>query len=141
MFKPKRKQIQMTQKLFRFVFAMAISLGAAHASAETAPDFVHPLDFNGSNEQKNLTISTIEKRVEANLCSGPIVFCQKSTIRLTENIELHAFKALTKEKDRAAMDRIIDSQCSSTSKYCSYSLIHMLYINATQSHLDKLTWD
>ena len=105
---------------------------------KSIPKFIHPLDFDGSDAQKNEVISYIQERVKADYCKT-IDMCQETTLRMMENKNLEAFKSLTQATDRKILDRAIHDYCD-TIDMCSYQMVEMMYNQNLKKSKEKLTW-
>lgn len=103
-------------------------------------DFVNPMDFDGSEAQKDEVINFIQEKVKADYCDGQLDMCQPTTIRMMEQQNLTAFKKLTKAEDREIMDRVIKDYCESGLDMCSYSTIEMMYQQNLKASSKKLAW-
>lgn len=101
-----------------------------------AADFIHPLEFNGSKDQKNAVVSFIEESVK-NSCAS-IGVNDPATHRMMEKQNLNAFKSLTQAKDRALLDMVIQ-QCKDIG-IIDYNTINMMYNQQEQASKDKLSW-
>lgn len=116
-------------------------------STSAAADFIHPLEFDNSDVQKNQVIAWIEAKVKKTYCSGPVNMCQESTLRMMEKSEIKAFKGLTEAKDRATLDSVIGAYCNGGPRQsptaidlCSYSNLQMMYKQEIKSKVDKTEW-
>lgn len=113
---------------FTFLFCSSNAFG----------DFIHPMDFDGSEAQKKRVIQIIKDRVRKDYCESGLDMCQETTLRMMENENLKAFKQATKAKNRSIMDRVIKDYCYSGLDMCNYSTIYMMYqenLNASQQSL------
>jgi hypothetical protein len=86
--------------LFFYVFSMNV----------LASEFVHPLDFKGTDVEKEKVIEYIKKDVEDTYSA--IGMDDPSTLRMMEKEELESFKQLTKAENRAILDMVIKTYCS-----------------------------
>ncbi|KQN58011.1 hypothetical protein [Erwinia sp. Leaf53] len=118
------------------LLAIAILLTPLAASA----DFVHPLDFDGSEAQKQEVLGYIEDRVKADYCDGQLDMCQPSNLRMMEKQNLRAFKMLTQAKDRAILDKVIEDYCEGGLDMCTYDTINMMYNQNVKANQEKLAW-
>lgn len=105
---------------------------------ENAPKFIHPLDFNGSDIQKNQVISYIQDKVKEDYCKK-IDMCQETMLRMMEKENLEAFKSLTQATDRKILDRAIHDYCG-TLNMCSYKMIEIMYNENLKKSKEKLSW-
>lgn len=103
-------------------------------------DFVHPMDFDGSQAQKDEVIEYIRAHVQADYCNDDLNMCQPSVLRMMEKENLDAFKKLTKVADRNIIDGIIDSYCNSGLDMCNYSTILMMYKENFKASRETLEW-
>lgn len=117
-----------------------IGLAFLLTSTSALAGFVHPLDFDGSEPQKQEVISYIKDRVKADYCDGKIDMCQPTTLRMMENENLEAFKKLTKASDRKILDRVIKDYCKRGLDMCTYSTIAMMYEENAKADKQELSW-
>jgi len=113
-----------------FIFLFSISAQA---------QFIHPLDFNGSEAQKNSVISYIQDRVKSDYCKK-IDMCQETMLRMMEQENLEAFKRLTKATNRKILDRAIHDYCGKVDM-CTYQMLEMMYNENLRKSTDKLSWE
>jgi hypothetical protein len=116
-----------------FVFLVFLSVNAF-------ADFIHPMDFDGSDAQKQRVIQIIKSRVKKDYCEGTIDMCQDTTLRMMENQTLKAFKQASQATNRKIMDRVIKDYCSGAIDMCSYITIMMMYRQNLQASQKKLDW-
>lgn len=123
-------------------FKMKILIGAAVLFSSFAANagFVHPMDFDGSEAQKQEVIQYIQGKVKAAYCEGQLDMCQPTTLRMMEQQNLKAFKKLTEATDRKVMDRVIKDYCKGSIDMCNYSTIQMMYNKNVKADTQKLTW-
>ncbi|QIX95262.1 hypothetical protein [Cedecea sp. FDAARGOS_727] len=121
---------------------MKILLGAVVLLSSFAANagFVHPLDFDGSEAQKQEVIKFIQAKVKADYCDGQLDMCQPTTLRMMEQENLTAFKKLTQANDRKVMDRVIQDYCDGGLDMCTYTTIEMMYQENVKANNQKLTW-
>ncbi|MCD9481574.1 hypothetical protein GLP37_21925 [Photobacterium phosphoreum] len=100
--------------------------------------FIHPLDFDGSQAQKDEVISYIQARVKKDYC-GTINMCQEVMLRMMEKENLEAFKRLTKAADRSVLDRSIHDYCG-TIDMCTYQMVEMMYNQNLKASKQQLSW-
>lgn len=100
--------------------------------------FVHPMDFDGSDAQKNEVMEYIKARVKKEYC-GMVDMCQPTMLRMMEQQNLDAFKQATQAKNRAIMDRVIRDYCGAVDM-CNYQNIFMMYQQNVQAAENKLQW-
>lgn len=110
------------------------------ASLSAFADFVHPMDFDGSEAQKKRVIKIIKERVRKDYCNSELNMCQETTLRMMENENLRAFKQSTKAKNRRIMDRVIKDYCYSGLDMCNYSTIFMMYQENLKASQQSLKW-
>ena len=103
-------------------------------------DFIHPMDFDGSEAQKNRVIEIIKNRVKKDYCDSGLDMCQSTTLRMMESDNLKAFKNATQAKNRKIMDRVIKDYCNSGLDMCSYSNIFMMYQENLKASEATLNW-
>jgi hypothetical protein len=101
-----------------------------------ASSLIHPLDFKGTNEEKNEVLSFITKNV--NNTYSKIGMGDPATLRMMEEEELKSFKILTKAENRKLLDSVITQYCSIG--ICTYSTIKMMYDEQLYSSQKKLNW-
>lgn len=121
---------------------MKILIGTALLLSSSTADagFIHPLEFDGSEAQKQEVISFIQSTVRADYCDGQLDMCQPTTLRMMEQQNLNAFKKLTKADDREVMDRVIKDYCEGGIDMCNYTTIEMMYQQNVKADKQKLTW-
>lgn len=117
----------------KVVFLIAILL-----SPVAFAGFVHPLDFDGSDEQKKEVIQYIQNRVKKEYC-GVVDMCQDTMLRMMEEKNLTAFKYLTAAQNRDVLDYVIKAYCS-TVDMCNYQMLRMMYDQNLQASKRKLEW-
>jgi hypothetical protein len=110
------------------------------ASSYVNVKFIHPMDFDGSEEQKNNVIEIIKAQVKKDYCDGAVDMCQDTTLRRVEANNLEAFKEATHAKDRKIMDRVIKDYCQGAVAMCSYSTIWRVYQSNLEASQKKLGW-
>lgn len=101
-----------------------------------ASDFVHPLDFKGTNKEKRKVVEYIIKNVKKTY--GAIGMDDPSTLRMMEKKEIDLFKKLARVKDRKLLDRIITTYCGIG--MCNYTTIFMMYNKELNASKESLTW-
>ena len=94
-----------------------------------AADFIHPLDFGGTSEEKEAVVSFIIEQTKASCDS--IGINDPATIKMMEKQNLAAFKTLTTAKNREILDIVIN-QCK-TIGIRDYSTIQMMYNQQLQA--------
>jgi hypothetical protein len=103
-------------------------------------DFIHPMDFDGSEKQKKRVVEIIKDRVKKDYCEGVIDMCQATTLRMMEKQNLAAFKQASKAKNRNIMDRVIKDYCLGAIDMCNYTTIMMMYKQNLQASQKELNW-
>jgi hypothetical protein len=109
-----------------------------HAFADAK--FIHPMDFNGSEQQKKNVIEIIKNRVNADYCQGAIDMCQPTTLRMMETQNLKAFKEASRANNRSIMDSVINDYCYGSIDMCNYTTILMMYKQNLTASKEKLAW-
>jgi hypothetical protein len=102
--------------------------------------FVNPMDFNGSEAQKNEVIDYIKARVRHDYCNSGVDMCQNTTLRMMEKENLRAFKEATRANNRAVMNRVIHDYCNSGVDMCNYTTILMMYKENIKAGKESLSW-
>lgn len=102
--------------------------------------FIHPMDFDGSDAQKQEVIDYIQTKVKENYCEGPIDMCQESMLRMMEKQNLKAFKQASEATDRTIMDQVVNDYCHSGIDMCDYNTINMMYQQNLKAAGEKLEW-
>ncbi len=120
------------------VLTVLLLIAPLHVFANA--DFIHPMDFNGSEKQKKSVIKIIKKRVNSDYCQGAIDMCQPTTLRMMEHQNLKAFKEASRATDRSIMDRVINDYCYSGVDMCSYTTILMMYKQNLTASKKQLAW-
>lgn len=121
-------------KTLRSLFFAALCVPAL-ASAGQIP--IHPMDFDGSAEQKTVVIGYITKNVYSQYCTDRNM-CQESMLRRMEQKDLDAFKLLTKAENRKVLDQAISDYCVSLDM-CSFSMIQRMYEKNLSASKQKLS--
>ena len=119
----------------KLLFLVCLSL-----SFNSFADFIHPMDFDGSEAQKNRVIQIVKERVKEDYCNNGLDMCQSTTLRMMENENLKAFKNATRAKNRGIMDRVIKDYCSNRLDMCNYSTIFMMYQENLKASQSTLNW-
>ncbi|QJT21672.1 hypothetical protein IBG34_04780 [Aeromonas media] len=102
--------------------------------------FIHPMDFDGSEAQKQQVIQYIKERVKHDYCDGQLDMCQATTLRMMEQQNLDSFKKASQAKERAIMDRAIKDYCHGGIDMCSYDTIWMMYRENLKASNEDLSW-
>ena len=102
--------------------------------------FINPMDFNGSEFQKQEVIAYIKARVRHDYCESGLDMCQNTTLRMMEKKNLVAFKEATRATDRSVMDRVIKDYCYSRLDMCNYTTIWMMYKKNSEAGRQSLSW-
>lgn len=102
--------------------------------------FIHPMDFDGSEAQKQQVIQYIKDRVKHDYCDGQLDMCQATTLRMMEQQNLDSFKKASQAKERAIMDRAIKDYCHGGIDMCSYDTIWMMYQENLKASNEDLSW-
>lgn len=116
---------------------LVLLLTSGHVAAA---DFVHPLDFDGSEAQKQKVIAYVKARARLDYCEGAVDLCQPTTLRMMERENLNAFKRATKAKNREVMDRVIRDYCTGSVDLCNYTTLWMMYKENAKAAQDSLSW-
>ncbi|AUX94806.1 hypothetical protein [Mixta gaviniae] len=119
---------------------IVLGLAALVASYTANAAFVNPMDFNGSEGQKQEVIEYIKEKVKSEYCDGAVDMCQPTTLRMMEKQNLAAFKQLTRAKNREVMDRVISDYCDSAVDMCNYVTIDMMYKQNLKASGEALSW-
>jgi len=101
-----------------------------------AADFVHPLDFKGTQAEKDKIIAYIKENVKSTY--SKIGMGDPSTLRMMEKEELDNFKRLTKVKNRKLLDNVIKQYCNIG--MCNYNTIYMIYQEQLKASEESLNW-
>lgn len=101
-----------------------------------ASDLLHPLDFKGTDAEKERVISYIKLNVKQTY--GAIGMDDPATLRMMEEEELKSFKQLTEIKNRKLLDSVIATYCEIG--MCNYSTILMMYQEQLKASKKELTW-
>lgn len=101
-----------------------------------ADGFIHPLDFRGTETEKQAVISFIEKDVKERYTA--IGMGDPATLRMMENEELDAFKQLTNVTNRKLLDEVIRTYTAIGMG--NYSTILMMYNEQLEASQQKLKW-
>lgn len=99
--------------------------------------FVHPLDFNGTEIEKQKVIKFIGVNVKEQY--SKIGLDDAVTLRMMEKAELKAFKELTKVNNRSLLDKVIKTYCEIG--MCNYQTILMMYKEQAKASQEELRWE
>ena len=104
----------------------------------------HPIDFNGSEQEKKNIIFFIEKYIKEIYCENEMLksMCTNSLLRMMEDEELTSFKKLTKAKEEVILNNVIQTYCMNVmlEDNCMYSTILMMYEEEVRAAGKKLAW-
>lgn len=103
-------------------------------------DFIHPMDFVGSNSQKARIVRIIKERVKKDYCHSTLDMCQPIMLRMMEKQNLQAFKKASEARNRVIMDRVIKDYCNKVVDMCNYTTIQMMYEQNLNASLQTLQW-
>nr|WP_241391674.1 hypothetical protein [Yersinia frederiksenii]ULG19778.1 hypothetical protein 49p1_00060 [Yersinia frederiksenii] len=102
--------------------------------------FIHPMDFDGSEAQKNEVIEYIKNSVKSDYCDRTLDMCQDIILRTMECKNFNAFKLATKATHRKIMDRVIKDHCQRDLNMCNYTVINIMYEESLHSSDKSLAW-
>lgn len=117
-----------------------LAAGLLVISNHSMAGFIHPMDFDGSEAQKQEVIEYIKAKVRKDYCDSGIDMCQNSTLRMMESENLSAFKQATKVTNREVMDRVIKDYCESGIDMCNYQNLLMMYNENEKAGKEQLSW-
>jgi len=109
-------------------------------SSSSFAGFLHPMDFDDSDSQKNKVIAYIKQQVKDDYCNSAVDMCQPSMLRMMEKENLEAFKKATRANNRKIMDRVIKDYCNSAVDMCNYVMIFMMYQENEKAANQSLEW-
>ncbi|MFW7525385.1 hypothetical protein ACODM8_14800 [Vibrio ostreicida] len=109
-------------------------------SANAFADFIHPMDFKGSESEKKEVLNYIKERVKHDYCDSGLDMCQETTLRMMEQQNLNAFKTASKATDRKIMDKVISDYCQSGVDMCSYDTISIMYSENYKASKQETQW-
>jgi hypothetical protein len=133
--------MMLIRQFWSFKMKRVIPLCALFLSPFAMAGFIHPMDFDGTEAQKQEVIEYIKFRVKKEYCDGTLNMCQNTTLRMMEQENLNAFKKATQATDRAVMDKVIADYCGSSSvNMCNYTTILMMYQENVNAGEQTLTW-
>ena len=101
-----------------------------------ATDLIHPLDFKGTDVEKEAVIKYIKETVKATY--SKIGMDNPSTLRMMEKNHLDCFKKLTKATNRKLLDKVIKTYCNIG--MCHYNTILMMYNEQLKASKESLKW-
>jgi len=116
-----------------------VSIFVAAPAIATA-GFIHPMDFDGSEAQKQQVIQYIKERVKHDYCESQLDMCQPSMLRMMEDQNLSSFKKATQANDRKIMDLVINDYCNSGIDMCNYDNLLMMYNENLKASKKELSW-
>lgn len=99
-------------------------------------DMVHPLDFDGSDAQKEQVILFIQENVKETYTA--IGMGDPATLRMMEKEELECFKKLTQAEERELLDNVIETYTAIG--MVSYSTFWMMYEEELKASKETLSW-
>ncbi len=99
-------------------------------------DLIHPLNFKGTEKEKEEVLSFITKNVKDTY--SKIGMDNPSTLRMMENQELKSFKELTSATNKVLLDDVISKYCNIG--MCNYNTINMMYNEELKASKQKLAW-
>ncbi|MBI0165146.1 hypothetical protein BGI15_02845 [Snodgrassella alvi] len=100
-------------------------------SALVQAEFIHPMDYDGSQEQKKAVKQFIKQQVQHDYCQE-LNICNASALRKMEKKNFRAFMKTTHATDRKVMDEAID-HCMHYMDMCEYSIIELKYSDIKKS--------
>ncbi|MGJ8638252.1 MAG: hypothetical protein ACSHYA_02570 [Opitutaceae bacterium] len=109
---------------------------ALFCSSAIASDFIHPLDFRGTEREKKEVIAYIKQHVKETYSA--VGMDDPMTLRMMEKDELKCFKELTKIKDRKLLDAVIKQY--SAVGMDAYNTILMMYNEQKKASGESLEW-
>lgn len=98
--------------------------------------FIHPLDFKGTEEEKQQVVSYIKARTKKEMEMTGLD--SNSIARAMEQEQLESFKVLTEAKDRKILDSVI-SQLKMIDMI-NYSTMKAMYDDELEASQEELTW-
>jgi hypothetical protein len=101
-----------------------------------AANFVNPIGFNPTSENKKAVIEYIKQNVKQE-CSK-VGMDSESTLRMMEEQNLEAFKQLLSAQDNNVLARVINQCCGIG--MCNYATIHMMYEQEMKAKKKSLKW-
>ena len=119
---------------------LCLAAGLLMISSNSMAEFIHPMDFDGSEAQKQEVIEYIKAKVRKDYCDSGKDMCQNSPLRMMESENLSAFKLATKATNREVMDRVIKDYCESGIDMCNYQNILMMYKENEKAGKEELSW-
>ena len=119
----------------RFISLLILSFLVC-ANDVLAVELVHPLDFKGTEREKQRVITYIELNVKETYTA--IGMGDPSTLRMMENEELNSFKVLMKVENRDLLDSVMRQYCGIG--MCNYSTFLMMYNEQNKASNQKLEW-
>ncbi len=116
--------------------ALALIILLLVCAVAFSDDFIHPLDFRGTEPEKKAVIAFIEKYVKDTYTK--LGMGDPATLRMMEKEELEAFKKLTGAKNRKLLDEMIRTY--SAIGMGTYSTIFMMYEEQLKASQESLSW-
>jgi len=101
-----------------------------------AGDFIHPLEFRGTEKEKKEVIAYIKEHTKDTYSA--VGMDDPITLRMMEKEELKSFKELTEVKDRMLLNAVIVQY--SAVGMDTYSVILMMYREQKKASEDSLEW-
>jgi len=118
------------KKIFLSILILLISFSLF------ANGLIHPLDFRGTEKEKQEVIDFIKQNVYETYTA--IGMGNPATLRMMEKEELDCFKKLTLVTNRQLLDEVIDTYCSIDMG--SYNIILMMYEEELKASKQSLEW-
>ncbi len=115
------------------ILIIALSVFTLSLSAE---EFISPINFQPTAENKQKVIDYIKKQVYDDY--SEIGMGDPTTLRMMEKENLDAFKELTSATDTKLLKQIIKTYCEIG--MCNYSTFLMMYNEESKAKKEKLKW-
>ena len=106
-------------KRLLYIFLLSLITSIAYADRLS-----HPLDFKGTEKEKNYVVSYIKGYVKE--IYSKIGMGDPSTLRKIENEEWNSFEQLTKVNNRKLLDDVIKEYCKIPGM-CTYGAFLIMY--------------
>jgi len=118
------------QRLLLFLLCLVLAVPAF------AANFVNPIGFQPTSENKKAVVEYIQQNVKQE-CSK-VGMDSESTLRMMEEQNLEAFKKLLSAQDNDVLRRVINQCCGVG--MCNYATIHMMYEQEMAAKGKSLKW-
>lgn len=102
-------------------------------------NFVHPIDFDGSDIKTKEVMEFIEVKVRADYCNSVVNVCDPDTLNMMQEHSFDSFEKLINTTDKEILAQVVDYYCSSYSDtFCDYNTIYIMYAKELEAKMNIL---